>query len=956
MSKQSAQIPTLVMQQGPQPQQAFALRKQLLTIGREIDNDLIINDVEISRHHARLTWQGDKWVIEDLRSGNGTFVNGRRISGPTVVGPGSQIGLGSNVVLGMQVGAPKPLRKPRKRKLPLSLGLAGAVALGVLVLGVLVALGYAYLSSSGLPIASNLPFLGEDQPHFVPGPDVAFQEPAPDTAIAVGESFNVSVFAYDALGVVRLDLWVDDVLVLSQSSPTEEGITPLILNHGMVGTEAGSYSLVARAYNSMGTVGESLAVQVTVSEEKVNQPDLGVAHYIAQEGDTVESVAKATNQSASQIQKMNPGINNNLNPGQSVVVHAPPSLGGQGPPKMGALPNPPAQPPAQAPQMGVLPVAGNVLPPAGDAQQLAPEFLAGQAVQVAPALFPDFKLPQNQYNASISAPGSLKISAGDCKTTLTWTDTSSAETGFAVYRRQIPIQPAAVLVKMLPADTTSYVDQVPTPGKFEYAVEAMGKTEIVPPKPNAPPIVKPDMLNTSRSAPVSVVIKPSAGCITDPEGVKFIYFKPMEVNPTAHNVWKLGLWYSITDGPARRIPASGGSYLLPGKWNSEKEALPLPASLYLNPDQHVIMKIWAVGETRGSFYGDDPRPNLGGVYVSHKLSDLKEKSTYLADGDDFIVRYLLWIDDVKWTGKGTTTAIPAPTNLRLTKTTDVSREIAWDWKGDSQTIDGFILYRSHSCPGRETEILVPKMLPASFRDYELYFANEPAGCAYQYQISAYGRKGESAPSNAINGHTESKYAWVEIFFEDFKNFNLRPDHAPLQTTFYVNHYRFTGTSKVGWGYHKASFAENESLTIGFSVSSFNEDGYLQPGAVCQGSKIVPPISTWKYNKSAGAKVLREEIRSQDKTCELTITIVGYTKEASDEIPGVVSRTPPIVDIAITEFGRIGYQLYARIENHGPEKLSNHPILIETTWRVSQQGLRTEDLGARQFTDVGASVG
>lgn len=89
----------LTMRQGPRPDQTFELDKDVYTIGREAGNDIIINDPQVSRHHARLTLQGSAYVLEDLGSTNGTFVNGRRVSGPVSLAAGDMVGLGDTVVL-----------------------------------------------------------------------------------------------------------------------------------------------------------------------------------------------------------------------------------------------------------------------------------------------------------------------------------------------------------------------------------------------------------------------------------------------------------------------------------------------------------------------------------------------------------------------------------------------------------------------------------------------------------------------------------------------------------------------------------------------------------------------------------------------------------------------------------------------------------------------------------------
>jgi len=68
-----------VMRSGPTPGATFSLEGDQLTIGRDSSSGVAINDAEISRKHARLTFQGGKYVIEDLGSTNGTFVNGQRL-------------------------------------------------------------------------------------------------------------------------------------------------------------------------------------------------------------------------------------------------------------------------------------------------------------------------------------------------------------------------------------------------------------------------------------------------------------------------------------------------------------------------------------------------------------------------------------------------------------------------------------------------------------------------------------------------------------------------------------------------------------------------------------------------------------------------------------------------------------------------------------------------------------
>ena len=88
-----------VMRSGPTPGATFSLEGDQLMIGRDSASNIAINDAEVSRKHARLAFQGGKYVIEDLGSTNGTFVNGQRLSNAVVLKSGDVISLGEQIVL-----------------------------------------------------------------------------------------------------------------------------------------------------------------------------------------------------------------------------------------------------------------------------------------------------------------------------------------------------------------------------------------------------------------------------------------------------------------------------------------------------------------------------------------------------------------------------------------------------------------------------------------------------------------------------------------------------------------------------------------------------------------------------------------------------------------------------------------------------------------------------------------
>jgi len=111
----------LIMRSGPTPGAAFILEGDQMTIGRDSTNEIVINDAEISRRHSRLTFQGGKYVLEDLGSTNGTFVNGQRLAGPRVLKTGEVVSFGEQIMLVFEASTIDPgatMISPRAAAVP----------------------------------------------------------------------------------------------------------------------------------------------------------------------------------------------------------------------------------------------------------------------------------------------------------------------------------------------------------------------------------------------------------------------------------------------------------------------------------------------------------------------------------------------------------------------------------------------------------------------------------------------------------------------------------------------------------------------------------------------------------------------------------------------------------------------------------------------------------------------
>jgi pSer/pThr/pTyr-binding forkhead associated (FHA) protein len=93
----SAELGRLVVVASPSgepPQAAVFGLDAVTTLGRDVNNTIVIEDPFASGDHAVLTFRGRTWYLEDLDSTNGTFVNGEQVAGVAPVAFGDEIQIG----------------------------------------------------------------------------------------------------------------------------------------------------------------------------------------------------------------------------------------------------------------------------------------------------------------------------------------------------------------------------------------------------------------------------------------------------------------------------------------------------------------------------------------------------------------------------------------------------------------------------------------------------------------------------------------------------------------------------------------------------------------------------------------------------------------------------------------------------------------------------------------------
>lgn len=98
-------------------------------------------------------------------------------------------------------------------------------------------------------------------------PVVTIASPLNGASVALGQELLVQSTATDSVGVVRVDLLVDEVIVRSDTAPNPEGQTSFSLLQGWTPTTAGQHTIKVIAYRADGTASDPVSITVTVVEQ-----------------------------------------------------------------------------------------------------------------------------------------------------------------------------------------------------------------------------------------------------------------------------------------------------------------------------------------------------------------------------------------------------------------------------------------------------------------------------------------------------------------------------------------------------------------------------------------------------------------------------------------------------------------------------------------------------------------
>jgi pSer/pThr/pTyr-binding forkhead associated (FHA) protein len=107
----ASRVPTASLEivRGPFSGASFQVERAVCSLGRGEENDVRIRDDTVSQTHATLLRKRGAWFVVDLRSMNGTFVDGSRVSGERELHPGACVRLGAVELVFRAIDADVPV-------------------------------------------------------------------------------------------------------------------------------------------------------------------------------------------------------------------------------------------------------------------------------------------------------------------------------------------------------------------------------------------------------------------------------------------------------------------------------------------------------------------------------------------------------------------------------------------------------------------------------------------------------------------------------------------------------------------------------------------------------------------------------------------------------------------------------------------------------------------------------
>jgi hypothetical protein len=265
MSQEEAFGPELVLQPTGE---AFFLTQEPVTIGTEEDNTIVVTDPEVSGHHATIAWdeESDTYVVQDMDSAAGTYVNELKIDAPQPLRHADVLRLG-NTILDVRL---EP--EPDVADLAAAAAVAGVAAEEAaspageesitssrkwILPAIIIAIVACFTVVCIVAMATALLGGGDNVP------TVVVESPADGTQIVVGTQIILQATATGADDITLLELSVDGAIVATTTSPDGTGTNRLSVSKAWVFDTEGQHTVSAVAHTAADKVSDPASARVS---------------------------------------------------------------------------------------------------------------------------------------------------------------------------------------------------------------------------------------------------------------------------------------------------------------------------------------------------------------------------------------------------------------------------------------------------------------------------------------------------------------------------------------------------------------------------------------------------------------------------------------------------------------------------------------------------------------------
>ncbi len=254
MSYEEASGPELIIQHTGQ---VFPLGTETVTLGSQADNLILLADPQVSPHHAAISWQPatGTFLIEDLGSSRGTYVNEVRVEGTQPLRHGDVIRVG-NTVMDARLQPPPEAGSGAPPPPPALFDESELPSRSPVWVGILVAVLAGFTIICALLFAIVLLTGGKGTP------DVIIQSPAAGAQIAAGSEIILRATASGATDIVLIELSVDGALAATNSNPN--GASTLTVSKPWSFAAPGEHEISAQAYTASDKSSRPTSVRVNV--------------------------------------------------------------------------------------------------------------------------------------------------------------------------------------------------------------------------------------------------------------------------------------------------------------------------------------------------------------------------------------------------------------------------------------------------------------------------------------------------------------------------------------------------------------------------------------------------------------------------------------------------------------------------------------------------------------------